>query len=601
MDGKKELFIEDYLTKWSDVQGSEEAFRFVDKDISEYKNISYSELRENALFLAQQLKSLGVNKSDRVLIVMTPGLAYIESFFSCLYLGAIAVPCYPPTNKRNIDQLTAIIKSSRPKIILMDTFVQQHLKKFKMAQLFAFRSWIRDLMFAYLPFDNDLSFALTPWLLHTNNRNKVENKTVEDSHSGEDIAFLQYTSGSTGSPKGVIVTRGQLMTNIKQIYHAFSMNNESRGVIWLPPYHDMGLIGGILAPIYGGFPVLLTSPTCFLKRPKIWLEAIHDFRGTISGGPNFAYELLLRKWPAERKDIDLSCWKVAFCGAEPIQSVTFSNFDRTFDAMGFSKKSFYPCYGLAEGTLFVSGKDYPSVYKELCVNSSEFTNGHIHIIEPDSSVSHKTLVSSGQIADGVSCRIVNLETKEICPDNQIGEIWLSGPSLTSGYWQDAAKTKELFDCVIDGKESEKERFLKTGDLGFFNNQELYITGRLKDLIIIDGKNIYPQDIERIVSASHDLMKGGSTVAFSISQEYPDNHFREEIVVITEIRAGVEQDLLLPISNTIKKQISLHENVSVKHLYFIFGHSLAKTTSGKIRRNVIKQQFLEKKLQLITPI
>ncbi|MGZ3461580.1 MAG: AMP-binding protein, partial [Archangium sp.] len=406
--------------------------------------------------------------------------------------------------------------------------------------------------------------------------------------AGDSLAFLQYTSGSTGTPKGVMLTHGNLLHNLAQIHRAFAASTDSVGVIWLPPYHDMGLIGGILEPLYGGLPVALMSPLDFLKRPLRWLEAISRFRGTHSGGPNFAFELCTRKIsPEERERLDLSSWELAFCGAEPIRPETLERFVQAFGPCGFRREAFYPCYGLAEGTLIVSGVDKGKGPTLQAVRQEALSRNQVVPVEagdPDARV----LVGCGQTVADQEIRIVAPESMRECAPGQVGEIWVSGPSVAQGYWQRPEETARAFQArTADGHGP----FLRTGDLGFLRGTELFITGRLKDLLILRGRNHYPQDLELTAEQAHPALRPGCGAAFSVEVEG-----EERLVLVQEVDprrqlAGVDEVL-----GVVRQKLAEVHELQLHALVLIEPGSIPKTSSGKIQRQGTRAAWLAGELK-----
>ena len=408
---------------------------------------------------------------------------------------------------------------------------------------------------------------------------------------GNDIAFLQYTSGSTTTPRGVIVSHSNLFHNLAFIENGFRQSSESHAVIWLPPYHDMGLIGGILQPLYSGYPATLMPHMMFLQRPIRWLQAISHFHATTSGGPNFAYDLCIRKIKPEHREIlDLSRWEVAFNGAEPVYQKTLDQFADYFAPCGFRSEAFLPCYGLAEATLMVAGgpKSRSPVIQNL-MNSGLEKNKVI--ISPKRREDIRTLVSCGQNVSEQNVRIVNVETLTPCPVDEVGEIWVSGPSVANGYWNNPLETEFTFGARLSN--SQEGPFLRTGDLGFMLKGELYITGRLKNLIISEGKNHYSHDIERTVEESHPAIRPAGCAVFSIN-----NAGSENIIVIAE----VEHKFVVKAEEVIKairQAIATHHELHVYDIRLTNPGSIPKTSSGKIRHFLCKTIYIAETLKEIT--
>ncbi|NCA11886.1 aminotransferase class I/II-fold pyridoxal phosphate-dependent enzyme, partial [bacterium] len=423
---------------------------------------------------------------------------------------------------------------------------------------------------------------------------------------GQTLAFLQYTSGSTGTPKGVMLSHENLLHNSLRIMQAFEITRSQSGVFWLPSFHDMGLIGGILVPLYGGKFNVLMSPVAFLQKPLRWLQAISKYRATISGGPNFAYELCVRKTtPEQRASLDLSSWSLAFNGAEPVRPETIDAFAEAFAVSGFRREAFFPCYGLAESTLMVTGgmKFEPPVVRAFDAAALETGSA---IVRTGFVPGTRRLVGAGRELDGQDVRIVDPNTCEALPPGRIGEIWVSGPSVAQGYWNRPDATTETFDAMLAVPDAQSRTqsakkwrpnpgpYLRTGDLGFFDAGELFVTGRLKDLIIVRGRNHYPQDIERSVEDASPLVRAGSVAAFSV-----DVDGRERVVVVAELERGRREAGELAVAfDAIRRRLAIEHEVALEALVMVRPNSIAKTSSGKIQRHACKRQFLDGTLEVV---
>jgi amino acid adenylation domain-containing protein len=545
------------------------AFTFLQDGETETEQFTYQDLDRKARAIASYLQTNGFIGS-RVLLLYPPGLEYIAAFFGCLYAGTVAVPAYPPRPNQSLSRLQAIAKDAESLIALTTTAILSNIQRNS----------------------SDLELKTLHWLatdnLDTNLADSWRPPIIENST----LAFLQYTSGSTGIPKGVMLSHGNLLHNSHRIQQCFEHTSHSRGVIWLPPYHDMGLIGGVLQPIYSGFPVTLMPPIAFLQRPLRWLQAISVTHATTSGGPNFAYDLCVSKiTPEERATLDLSSWDVAFNGAEPIRESTLERFARTFADCGFRPEAFYPCYGLAEGTLLVTGGKKTEVPTVKTFQSSQLEKNRVVETPQQSKDDVRTLVGCGRNQLNQKIFIVNPETLTECKASEVGEIWVSSPSVAAGYWNQKEVTKQVFQVCLHGEEA----FLRTGDLGFLHAGELFITGRLKDLIIIRGRNHYPQDIELTVEKSHLALQPQSGGAFSI-----DVAGEERLVVVQEVKRSYLRNLNAEeIIQTIRQAIAKNHELQVYGILLLKPGSIPKTSSGKIQRHACCHGFLNNSLNTVT--
>jgi myxalamid-type polyketide synthase MxaB len=377
----------------------------------------------------------------------------------------------------------------------------------------------------------------------------------------------------------VVVSHANLLHNSALIHRAFRHGPESRGVIWLPPYHDMGLIGGLLQPLYGGFPVVLLSPGAFIQRPLRWLQAVSRYRATTSGGPSFAYELCVeRTTPEQRAGLDLSSWRLAFNGSEPVRHDTLERFARAFAPWGFRAEAFYPCYGLAEATLLVSGAG-PAAPTVRWFHVRALEQNRIVSVAPRAPDA-KALVSCGTVIAG-ECAVVDPESGRRCSAEQVGEVWLRGPSVAGGYWHRPDETRAVFQARLDNGSGP---FLRTGDLGFLRDGELYITGRLRDLIIIRGTNYYPQDIERTVELCHPALRPGGA-AFSFEEDS-----RECLAVVQEIDFERAQDPGA-VFGAARAAVATEHELQVDAIVLVRAGRIPRTSSGKVQRHACRHAFL----------
>lgn len=550
------------------------AFRFLVDGESEVDELTYGELDRRARSLGARLHDLGV-QGERALLLYPPGLDFIIAFLGCLHGGVVAVPAYPPDPTRldrSLPRLRAIAADAQPRVVLTTSLIHGMAEAlFDLAPEFKELAWLST---------DTLEDASAAW-----RRPPVD---------GETLAFLQYTSGSTGTPKGVMLSHRNLLQNSRSIQLTFG---DSCAVVgWLPLFHDMGLIGNVLQPLFLGAPSTLLSPIDFLQRPVRWLRAISRYGGTSSGGPNFAYDLCVRKvTPAERETLDLSSWQVAFVGAEPVRAETLERFVQTFRGCGFRRGALFPCYGLAEATLLVTGGRLGSSASIVNVRDDALANGQIG--EPTAGGARATtLVSSGRPPEGVNIVVVEADARTPCNDGQVGEIRVSGPGVARGYWNRPEATTETFAAYLS--DVGEGPFLRTGDLGFLRGGELFVTGRIKDLLIFRGKNHYPQDIERSVEQSHPAVRPGCTAAFSVQVDG-----EERLVVATEIHrvrgaappgAGELESVVTAIGAAVA---DAHE-LAVEAVLLLPPGAIPKTSSGKIQRHACKAGFLASDLEVL---
>jgi acyl-CoA synthetase (AMP-forming)/AMP-acid ligase II len=506
--------------------------------------------------IAARLAGDGVMPGSRALLAYPPGLDFIAGLFGCFYAGVVAVPIYhphPARLDRDLPRVLRIVNDASPSAILIDASLEPLRTKLSGRGELSGIRWIAT-------------------------------DRIEAGEAGPDpcvsgsLAMLQYTSGSTSEPKGVELSHANLLANSECIHRAMETSSSTVGVIWLPPYHDMGLIGGILQPLYTGFPVVLMSPMHFLQRPIRWLEAITRHRGTLSGGPNFAYELALSRAPKERVEaLDLGSWDVAFTGAEPIRAETIDRFEQTFAPKGFRRRAFFACYGLAEGTLMATAAKKGEGPRVLELSAEALAANRV---EPGDG---KKVVSCGRPAHQVSAAIVDPSTNEPAAAGAIGEVWLAGPSTAAGYWKREDATEATFRALIPGRGPH----LRTGDLGFFHDGELFITGRQKGLIIIAGANHYPQDIELSVEQCHEAIRRNGVAAFSV-----DRSGQEELVVIAEIdpKWRRRDGDLPPVVKSIRRAIAEEHQLEAQ-VVLVEAGTVPLTSSGKIQRNACRATFL----------
>jgi amino acid adenylation domain-containing protein len=544
--------------------------------------LTYAELDRRARGLGAALQRLGAT-GERALLLYPPGLDYIAAFFGCLYAGTAAVPAYPPRPNRPSPRVRSIIENAAPRVILTTSALRPKLES--ILQVPAGTEWlVTDNPLQPGAGAADLDALTEDW----------RDPGVEPST----LAFLQYTSGSTAAPKGVMLSHANLLHNLELIRACFAQTERERTVIWLPPYHDMGLIGGILEPLYADYPVTLLSPLAFLQQPVRWLRAISNTRATTSGGPNFAYDLCVQKVSEEqRRELDLSSWSLAFNGAEPIRPDTLERFAAVFAPCGFRREAFYPCYGLAESTLLVSGGQRLAGPSVGAFAADELEH---HRARPTSgTVEARVLVGCGAAADPLPCyptiAIVRPELAEPCAPGEVGEIWVQGPSVAQGYWGQPEETARVFSAQLANNEAAGP-FLRTGDLGFVSDGELFVTGRLKDLIILRGRNHYPQDIELTVESSHPALRPGCGAAFAVEREG-----EERLAVVVEVHREYRQSGTAEIAEivaAIRRAVADEHEVAPDAVVLLKPATLPKTSSGKIQRHACRAGYLAGRLAAI---
>lgn len=506
---------------------------------------------------------------ERVLILCPPGLDYIRAFFGCLLACRVAVPAYPPRNNRHLSRLLAIRADCQATCVLTTSELGASAEVRALAGT------------AIVSVDEVIATTGQTW----------DGPLPEEAS----VAFLQYTSGSTGAPKGVMVTHRNLMTNSTMIKDAFGVTDTTTYASWLPLFHDMGLMG-MLQGMFAAVHVILLSPYEFAARPISWLHAISKYRVSISGGPNFAYERCVAQITDEQcRSLDLSSWRIAFNGAEPVRAETLQRFSHRFQKVGFRHQAHYPCYGLAESTLFVSGSHGPRepVIKTLSRSGLAEHEARSADMPGDDC---KLLVSCGWSFHDGEIKIVDHETRAALPDCLLGEIWIAGPHVAAGYWQNRPMTEEIFHATIPGHDRQ---YLRTGDLGFMEDGELYITGRHKDLIILRGQNYYPQDIEVTAEHSHPCLVPGGGAAFLIAA--PDEtaaETPERIVLVHEVHRSARRLALDDVCAAIREAVVETLGVELHEVVLVLQHSIPKTSSGKIQRRETRQQFLDGSLRQV---
>lgn len=514
------------------------AFKFYSPDSP--SKMSYSELCSKSLSIAKTL--LAVNrKASRALILAPAGEYFVLALFSCFRAGITAIPAYPPKSQADKVRLRLIYEDCSPDLIITT------------------REWIEAVKLA---FPKSYFLAVD---------GVIEVGEIPQARK-ESLALIQYTSGSTGSPKGVMISHENLLSNLKDIQLRFGHTESSIGVSWLPPFHDMGLIGGILQPVFCGFPVTIMTPHQFLRNPADWLKVISTERATTSGAPNGAFDLCVNSiGEADKQGVDLSSWKVCFCGAEMIRKETLDRFSRVFRSVGFKRRSFLPCYGLAEATLLVAcgrlGKGAGAV------NTQRF-GGRIHRGSP--RIEARWSVSCGTAPQETVLEIVT-ESQVSAREGEVGEIWIAGSCVAQGYWNKRDATRSRFKATLRNKPDMK--FLRTGDFGCINDGELYILGRLDDAINVSGRKIHPEDLEYISKKRIRSLRK-SRIVFTGSEDHGRG-----IMAFVE-GTGLDLDKLETIAKSLAEVVISEFDVYVAKVVFIKRTAFPVTTSGKVRRKAL---------------
>lgn len=536
--------------------------------------LTYQQLDCKAKAIAAHLQSC-ISPGDRALLIYPQGLEFIAAFFGCLYAGVVAIPAPAPEAsrlKRIRPRLESIIQDAECSFILSTSKILSHLEPF-----------ITD----YKNFKN-LSYIATNTIDQNSEPNWQKNPIKSDN-----LAYLQYTSGSTSTPKGVAITHQNLIANIAAITQAHGYTSKSISASWIPYFHDYGLVNGMLQPLYAGIPCFIMSPVTFIKHPIRWLSAISKYDVTHTGAPCFAYQYCLEKInPDDCQNLNLNSWRVAHTGAETIRREILELFAEKFKPYGFKLSSFYPSYGLAEATLMVTTKKLDEIPKFCTVSRQSLSQSRVIIQEKNETENLVSLTSCGISAGDTKIEIVNPETQSKCGVDEVGEIWVAGSSVAKGYWQRLDLTEKTFQAYIS--DTKEGPFLRTGDLGFIKNNELFVTGRLKDAIIISGCNHYPEDIELSVQQSHPALRFGCGAAFAVETEG-----QERVIIVQEVNRSEQSQIdSKQITSTIRQAVSSFHEIQLYAVVLIKQGSIPKTSSGKIMRHACKVQFQEGTLEAL---
>lgn len=534
--------IVDVLRQRAELTPHKRVFLFLDRGEREGASFTFGQLDRKARAIGSRLASLGA-KGKQVLLPNPPGLEFVANFFGCLYAGAVAVPtCSTLLSARKHDRLRFLVEDAEVEFILAAS--TESLTSFR--ERIAGDEWTSRVI-----------------LLAADEVPEIEEaESSPTKRRANDVAYIQYSSGSTSSPKGVVISHRNVMCNQRMLQQAFRTSEDGVIVSWLPHFHDMGLVGVIQRAIYVGMSAVLMAPIEFIRRPVQWLRAISRYRASISIAPNFAYDFCVERVKDDAvAELDLSYWEVAFNGSEPVKAETMKRFAEKFGKTGFRTESFYPCYGLAEATVFVSSR---------------------RPTEP--VVSRRQVLSCGPASASERVLIVDPKTRRRCSEGIDGEIWVAGPHVAQGYWKRPDETRKTFKAYLN--DSGDGPFLRTGDLGFLLEGELYVTGRLKELIILHGKNHYPQDIEATVATSHPLLRRDCGAAFSVEVTG-----KEELVVLQEVKRQTPPEKSSEIKCAIRQALAEDRAIKPYSVVLLKPNTIPKTSSGKIRRSTCRADFL----------
>ncbi|WP_394841997.1 AMP-binding protein [Pendulispora brunnea] len=552
----------DILQSRARQQPDETAYIYLKGGEHDEISVTYGELDRQARTIAATIQG-ACRPGDRAILLYPPGLEFIAAFFGCLYAGVIAVPAYPPKANRNLSRLRDIVDDCRAVLALstqqIGNSIQGHWPELR---------WIAT---------DSLDGSLA---------NGWQARAIDPRA----LAFLQYTSGSTGTPRGVMVSHRNLVHNSECIRDRWGHSASSVGVCWVPQFHDLGLIIGILQPVYVGYKAVLMSPTAFVQKPFRWLQAISRYRGTTTCGPNFSFDLCVSKvTPEQRATLDLSSLETVMNGAEPVLLSTLQNFAEAFGPCGFDRRAFRGGYGLAEGTVFVTTSH--RLPKGPNARSLSRAALEQHLVAGSTERDAQDIVACGPTAGDQELVIVHPDLHTRCKADQIGEIWLKGESVAQGYWERPEETARTFHAFLD--DTKEGPFLRTGDLGFLHENELYVTGRTKDLIIVRGRNHYPQDIERTVENVHPTLRLHCTAAFSVREQG-----EERVVVVQELKRDHGNVDLEQLTADIFRAVAEEHELSLHAIVLIADGNISKTSSGKIQRSTCRRRYEDGAFQVL---
>lgn len=557
------------LQKHAEATPDKVVYIFLEDGINEKDSITYAGMVQKSKAIAATLLRNG-KKGDRVLLLFPTGIDFITAFYACFFAGMTAVPTYPPKRNKANERFRSIVEDSNPSFIISTSDIRDNLNKYD--------------MLAGLPKIQEI-------LIYNDIPVERAQEWDDPCIQADDIALLQYTSGSTGTPNGVMVSHGNLINNSEFINQSFGFDDQSVGVNWLPNFHDMGLIGCLIQAAYIRGSNVIIPPLAFLKNPTNWFKAITKYHATTGGGPNFAFDYCLEKVAEdELSEIDLSSLRTMYCGAEPIQEKTLVRFSQKFSNVNFKASQFFPVYGMAEVVLIATGGDYQSEPTYFSIDTRSLEENKV--VPAPSGKGSRKLTACGYPWLGMSTVIVNPETRIPAPVGNVGEIWVKGPSVAHGYWNDPESTKKTFKAFI--ADTKDGPWLRTGDLGFIHEGQLFISGRKKDLIIIRGSNFFPNDIEQSVENCHQALRQNAGTAFSVDIEGQERLILLAEVERTHMRELAEEEVFEAIRNSVFEEHGIQPHA----ITLIRTGSAIKTSSGKIRRFAMKKAWQGKDLNVV---
>ncbi len=544
--------------------GDRTAFLWLEEGESEQERLTFGQLWTRHRAVAQALRGAGL-AGQRVLLFYLPGLDFVTAFFGCLAAGVVPIAVPPPLPTERTSRIQAITEDAGAAAVLTAGTLVELLPP-----------WLAE---------SEKLAGLR--LIATDTVGEAPGEQEQRPAPGE-LAFLQYTSGSTRLPRGVMVSHANLMANLECIQGPIQLSERSVSVTWLPCFHDMGLINGVLEPVYVGCISVMMSPLAFIRRPRRWLEALSRYQATHSGGPNFAYDLCVRKvLPHEREGLDLSHWRQAYLSAEPIRQDTLERFHDAFAPCGFRRRAFYPCYGLAEATLAVTGGSLEAGPVLCSVDNTALEQGQVKVVA-DGTPGSTAVVGCGSAGLDTEVILVDPEARGRVGPSSVGELWVKGPGVARGYLGHAEETQETFGAHLDTGEGP---YLRTGDLAFQRGEEFFIVGRLKDVLIIRGRNYHPHDLEWTAGQSHPALRAGCAAAFLVEEAG-----KEKLVLAHEVtRGSLEVPRAEELAGDIRQAISEQYGLKVDEVVLVSPGGIPRTSSGKIQRRLCRTLFLEGKL------